>query len=77
MLLSFISIFVSGISFLEFQRIEVIKFDKICGIGVFKCIIIVYLFITQYRLMEKKHTERFTETYSRNSIDKINLQNIS
>lgn len=63
MLLSFISIFVSGISFLEFQRIEVIKFGKICGIGVFKCIIIVYFFITQFD--GKETYERFTETYSR------------
>lgn len=60
MLLSFISIFVSGISFLEFQRIEVIKFGKIC---VFKCIIIVYLFVTQFD--GKETYERFTETYSR------------
>lgn len=62
MLLFFISIFVSGISFLEFQRIEVIKFGKICSIGVFKCIIIVYLFVTQFD--GKETYERFTETYS-------------
>lgn len=74
-LLSFISIFVSGISFLEFQRIEVIKFGKICGIGVFKCIIIVYLFITQFDGKET-HGEVYGNVF-KNSVDKINLQNIS
>lgn len=75
MLLSFISIFVSGISFLEFQRIEVIKFGKICGIGVFKCIIIVYLFVTQFDGKET-HGEVYGNVF-KNSVDKINLQNIS
>lgn len=52
-----------------------VKFGKICGIGVFKCIIIVYLFITQFDGKET-HGEVYGNVF-KNSIDKINLQNIS